>query len=92
MGANPPTQWSDTKNVRWKVPIPGRGSGSPVIWGDQVFVVTAAPTAGGNQQQTQTQDTPQRQRGRRPQGRVEGSTFSRVRSSMGVVGALQVCV
>lgn len=39
--ANPPIAWSDTKNVKWKVPIPGRGSGSPVIWGDQVFVVTA---------------------------------------------------
>lgn len=39
--ANPPTQWSDTENVKWKVAIPGRGSGSPVIWGDQVFVVTA---------------------------------------------------
>ena len=23
--ANPPTEWSETKNVRWKVEIPGRG-------------------------------------------------------------------
>ena len=38
---NPPTTWSDTKNVKWKVPIPGRGSGSPVVWEDRVFVVTA---------------------------------------------------
>ncbi len=67
--ANPPTQWSDTKNVKWKVPIPGRGSGSPVIWEDQVFVVTTVETDGGNQQQAQIQDAPQRQGGRRPQGR-----------------------
>ena len=39
--ASPPTEWSSTKNVRWKVAIPGRGSGSPVVWGDRVFVVTA---------------------------------------------------
>lgn len=39
--AQPPTEWSETKNVKWKVPVPGLGSGSPVIWGDQVFVVTA---------------------------------------------------
>ena len=46
--ATPPTEWSSTKNVKWKVAIPGRGSGSPVIWGDKVFVVTAVPVADGN--------------------------------------------
>ena len=45
--ATPPTEWSDTKNVKWKVAIPGRGSGSPVIWEDQVFVVTAVPKGAG---------------------------------------------
>ncbi len=44
--ANPPTVWSATKNVKWKVPVPGRGSGSPVVWDQQVFVVTAVPVAG----------------------------------------------
>ena len=42
--ATPPTEWSETKNVKWKVKIPGRGSGSPIVWGDQVFVVTAVPS------------------------------------------------
>src|SRR5918999_6107726 len=41
--ANPPIEWSETKNVRWKVEIPGRGSSSPVVWGDRVFVMTAIP-------------------------------------------------
>lgn len=41
--AAPPTVWSSTKNVKWKVEIPGRGSSSPVIWGNQVFVTTAVP-------------------------------------------------
>ncbi len=37
----PPVEWSETKNVKWKVEIPGSGSGSPIVWGDRVFVVTA---------------------------------------------------
>ncbi|MEM0924987.1 MAG: PQQ-binding-like beta-propeller repeat protein [Planctomycetota bacterium] len=43
--ATPPVSWSSTKNVKWKVAIPGSGSGSPVIWNDDVFVVTAVPKA-----------------------------------------------
>lgn len=41
LDANPPTTWSKTQNIKWKVPVPGRGSGSPVIWEDRIFVVTA---------------------------------------------------
>lgn len=39
-----PTEWSDTKNVAWRTPIPGRGFSSPVIWGEKIFVTTAVPT------------------------------------------------
>lgn len=42
--ATPPLTWSRTENVKWKTVIPGRGSGSPVIWEDRVFVATAVPT------------------------------------------------
>lgn len=42
--ASPPTEWSETKNIRWKVPIPGHGSSSPIVWGDRVFVTTAVKT------------------------------------------------
>ena len=45
--ANPPTEWSETKNLRWKIEIPGRGSATPVIWGDRVYVLTAVPVAAG---------------------------------------------
>ena len=45
--AKPPTEWSATKNVKWKVAVPGLGSGSPVVWGDQVFVTTAVGTGTG---------------------------------------------
>jgi outer membrane protein assembly factor BamB len=42
--ANPPVTWSESSNVKWKVRIPGRGSATPVIWGNQVFVQTAVGT------------------------------------------------
>ncbi len=44
INATPPTKWSPTTNVRWKVEVPGRGSASPVIWDDSVFVTTAIAT------------------------------------------------
>ena len=41
---NPPVEWSETKNIKWKVAIPGRGSASPIIWGDKIFILTAIKT------------------------------------------------
>lgn len=38
--ANVPTRWSATENVAWKVPIPGWGHSSPVVWGERVFVTS----------------------------------------------------
>jgi outer membrane protein assembly factor BamB len=48
-----PDQWSETENVVWKVPIPGLGWSSPIVWDDHVFLTAAisegkeqAPVAG----------------------------------------------
>ncbi len=41
--ATPPLRWGESENVRWKIEIPGRGIGSPVIWGDRLFLTTAIP-------------------------------------------------
>lgn len=38
-----PTEFSDSKNVLWKVEIPGTGNSSPVVWDDRVFLQTASP-------------------------------------------------
>jgi outer membrane protein assembly factor BamB len=37
-GATVPTTWSDTKNLQWKTALPGRGSSSPIVYGERVFV------------------------------------------------------
>jgi outer membrane protein assembly factor BamB len=41
--ADPPVSWSETENVRFKVPLPGKGLSTPVIWGDLIFLTTAVP-------------------------------------------------
>lgn len=41
--ADPPTSWSETKNVKWKVSLPGSGTSTPIIWENRVFVTTAVP-------------------------------------------------
>ncbi len=46
--ADPPVEWSEDKNIRWKTALPGHGLGVPVIWEDQVFILTAVPTAKGD--------------------------------------------
>lgn len=45
-GAKPPLEWSATKNVLWKAPIPGRGHGSPCVVGSRVFLQTADEKGG----------------------------------------------
>ncbi len=41
---NPPVNWSETENIKWKVEFPGEGTSSPVIWGDKIFFQTAFKT------------------------------------------------
>ena len=33
-----PDQWSATENIAWKVDVPGFGWGSPIVWGEHIFV------------------------------------------------------
>jgi outer membrane protein assembly factor BamB len=41
------TDWDVTtgRNIRWKMPIPGLATSSPIIWGNRVIVVSAASDA-----------------------------------------------
>jgi outer membrane protein assembly factor BamB len=38
---NLPTEWSETKNVVWKLPLPGSSGATPIIWGDRIFAMSA---------------------------------------------------
>jgi outer membrane protein assembly factor BamB len=40
--ADPPVRWSTSENIKWKLDLPGQSNATPIIWGERVFVVTAA--------------------------------------------------
>jgi len=43
--ATPPIEWgADSDNLKWKTEIPGKGSSSPIVWENKVFVTTAVDT------------------------------------------------
>lgn len=41
-GTNLPDTWSTTQNVAWSCNIPGKGWSSPIVWGERIFVTSAA--------------------------------------------------
>lgn len=60
---DPPTEWSENKNIRWKTAIPGQGHATPIVWGDTVFVTSAVET--NKQIELAPIEEPRRRRGRR---------------------------
>jgi len=69
--SDPPVSWSETNNVRWKAAIPGFGTSTPIIWGNQVFILSAiepgrtatAATAGTDSSAAAPSDRPRGSRG-----------------------------
>ena len=43
-----PLEWSETRNVVWKVPVPGRGWSSPVVANGRLWLTTATDEGGGS--------------------------------------------
>ncbi len=37
---NIPTKWSATENILWKLALPGESGGTPVVWGDRIFLTS----------------------------------------------------
>lgn len=44
--AQPPLNWDGAsgKNIKWKVPLTGRGSATPIVWKNRIFIVSAEKT------------------------------------------------
>jgi outer membrane protein assembly factor BamB len=47
-----PAEWGENKNLKWKTEIPGRGHATPIIWEDQIILLSAIQT-----DETVTSDT-----------------------------------
>ena len=41
--AQPPVQWSETRNIRWKTRLPGKGHATPIVWGGHIYLTAAIP-------------------------------------------------
>ena len=41
---DPPVEWSESNNIRWKVQIPGHGLSTPIVWDGAVYLQTAIST------------------------------------------------
>jgi outer membrane protein assembly factor BamB len=63
---NPPIEWGEGQNVRWKIEIPGKGHATPIVWGNHIFVTTAIET--DKQAKPQTQKTDESEQPRRRRG------------------------
>lgn len=36
-----PMEWSQTKNVAWRLPLPGPAGSTPVVWDDRIFLTSS---------------------------------------------------
>ncbi|MDG2221725.1 MAG: sulfatase-like hydrolase/transferase [Rubripirellula sp.] len=58
--AKPPLEWSEDRNIKWKVAIEGKGNASPIVWGDKVFLLTAIDTGRVDPSLPKPEDQPKR--------------------------------
>ena len=58
--ADPPVEWSEEKNVAWKIEIGGHGTSSPIVWGNKVFLTTAVNTEKVDPSLPKPEDQPER--------------------------------
>jgi len=58
--AKPPVEWSEDRNIKWKVAIEGQGNASPIVWGEKVFVLTAINTGRVDPSLPKPEDQPKR--------------------------------
>lgn len=56
--ANPPTAWSETQNIRWKVALSGEGNATPIVWKDQLFLLSAVKTDKVDPNRPKAEDQP----------------------------------
>jgi len=61
----PPVEWSEQKNILWKIDIPGEGHATPIVWENFVFVLTAVDE---NKKAT----PPKKEEEEKPRGRRSG--------------------
>ena len=41
-----PVQWTETENVKWRIPLPGPDAATPIVWNDRIFISTRDEQSG----------------------------------------------
>jgi len=60
-----PTTWSQTENIVWKAPLPAWSGGTPVIWGDRIFLTSPSKTEQSAEVEQREEQQPDQRRRRR---------------------------
>ncbi len=82
----PPIEWSESKNVKWKLEIPGKGHSTPIIWKDMVFITTATETDQKiDEKEANNQDDPGWMRGLKPESILDFRVMALRRSDGKVI-------
>ena len=94
--ADPPVEWSENRNIRWKAAIPGRGLSSPIVWKDRIFLTTTIETAkevDAEKVKTVESETPafHRRRARLPRKVLQFVVMALKRSDGSVLWKRTVC-
>jgi outer membrane protein assembly factor BamB len=81
-----PTNWSESENMVWKTKLPGKGSSSPIIVGDKIFLtafsgygMTAVPAANSG---STDRNPPKKTQGNQ-KGKQQGGKKNRNRQAKG---------
>jgi outer membrane protein assembly factor BamB len=71
--SDPPIEWSETKNVKWKTEIPGKGHATPIVWENQIFINTAVRTDQSDREEEPAEEPTSGRRG--PPGNTAGNIY-----------------
>ncbi len=83
-----PTTWSTNENVVWKTELPSWSGGTPVVWGDRVFVTSPTKSVPGSADAQESNDG--RGQGRRGGRRGGGGSYGV--SDPGGSALLLICI
>lgn len=62
---NPPSEFGENTNLKWKTEIPGKGHATPIVWGNQIILLTAVPIEKADIEEPEPDEAEEGQSGRR---------------------------
>jgi outer membrane protein assembly factor BamB len=57
-----PVEWSEVKNIIWKIPLPSWSAATPIIWEDRIFITSPSEVISANNRKSNQLQTNQRRR------------------------------